>query len=342
MPFGSSSRLPSPLGDFGGTPSDSSGVGGLFEVLVTPEIVPVRIVAPVPIPVRVIEGPSARDPTGLGEVFKRDVSRSLGTGLESAFKKHKPAAPIATSQAADMGLGSLGKAGAALFVLNELKKTFIDPFIGAAKGGFDAGIQKGAGSEVLGKSFQVLGVAIGGHLLPVVIRFAAAAGAAADALDRYPKLIGDLISGGGARGGAGVGSAFGRARSAGGFGRNLAGVEVFPGIRLGGAGVGKVGGMFGKEAGEAYPEALRDVLTELRNSLGLGQAGVHGISDIRQQAQQAALGQSPLERRVREMALKWLERELGVGQPDPVAALRALMEGDLARAAALAKGGLAE
>jgi hypothetical protein len=48
----------------------------------------------------------------------------------------------------------------------------------------------------------------------------------------------------------------------------------------------------------------------LRDSVAGTQASYHGIADVRQQAQLAALNQDPVERRVRELMLKALDKYL--------------------------------
>jgi hypothetical protein len=205
-------RPPNPLGDAGGG-FDPSGGDGFAVVQVVTDIVPVRVVNTNALLVTVANFPGQPPPLpGL---------RPGATPPPLPSERVRPAAGRGGPGLADLGLGNLAKlatgaglaaAGVGLVAagLHELKGVFIDPILGAAHSGFHAGVSRGAGAEVLTKSFEVLGVAVGSLLLPVTIKLATSALVLAENFDRIADnpfirgLVGGAAAGSpGAQGGTG-------------------------------------------------------------------------------------------------------------------------------------------
>lgn len=313
--------FPNPLGN--GAPDPMGGLD-LLTKSVSNDIVAVRLVNTNPIDVRVMNFPGVPPP--LPGIKPGAVPPPLPS---SGPPKRK----VDSLGLDDVGLGKLAKlgtlagaAGAVVGSIVDFKSTFIDPLLGAARGGFNQGFARGAGTEVLGKSFEAVGTAIGVTLLPTVIKVSAAAlgmatmlDKASDGLERLYNALPDL-PGGGKNGDGLIASGFGLGDKLekinpnawlGKLSGSLGGFDFSPsGIRK------KVFGADDKkvfaDANKAEREALPLVLQSLRNSIG-GQATRMGVADVREQAQQAALQQDPIEAKLKQMLLEKLEKyELGL------------------------------
>lgn len=305
--IGGNLPFPDPLGNSAPDPMGGmnllGGGGGT-------EIAPVRIVNTNALDVRVLNFPGVPPPLP-----------GLRPGATPPALPKAPGPKKAPGIGLDtFGLGGIAKMataagaiGAVVAGLGELKSTFVDPLLGAAKGGFDSGVGKGAGTEALGKSFEVLGTAVGLVMLPAVLKVSAAAMTLAGIFDQWAdskagRVMGTSgldVAGQLAGGKPGEGS--------------LTSVER---LREKGIGLIEKNPFFGKAYGKyvdktgmrpdvsatakAEDSNLRDLMQMMRNSVG-GMASRMGVADVRDQAQQAALQQDPIEAKLKQMLLTKLE-----------------------------------
>lgn len=328
--------LPNPLGNSAPDPMPPLPVDN-------GAVIPVRLVYTAPIPVRVVGGGGGGgggrgpldNPTGkrLASVFDRlprELTGVLGRG-ERYGRGAERLVGTGTGIGTAAGLGAAAGIGFFLAGLSELKGTFIDPLVGAAKGGFQAGITKGSGAEALGESFKLLGVGLGALLLPTVIRLSAAAIGLAGTFDQMDNtLLGSTVGSNpgmdllgyltGNQGGGWLESA-----TRAGSGQGTAAGDVIAGIdeKLGGLGlpqylrpsaplIAMTGKGFGQAdaVGQKEKSALADVVTYLKQSV-TPPAQTLGVADVRAAVQAAALNRDPLEERARQAVVKGIEDAVG-------------------------------
>lgn len=111
---------------------------------------------------------------------KNDEIRTAGVVLGESFANSIRRTPVfgnmATTAMAGGSLGGVAMAGGiglAASVVGQFKSVFVDPIINAITGGFQTGVNKGMGLDVLSRSAEYLGVVIGGMLSPAIIRLSA-------------------------------------------------------------------------------------------------------------------------------------------------------------------------
>lgn len=305
--FGSG-NLPSQLGDPGG--GDAAGGGEQVVAFITPEVVPVRLVYSQPIPVIVTNFPGQPPPLPSG--------LSAPAGLPPLPKPVAPKAKEAGLGLEDLGMGGLLKLGTVAGVaaagvglltkgFEELKATFIDPILGAAKGGFDRGVEKGAGTEVVGRAFEHLGMTVGLMLLPATVQLAATALAVAETFKEWKPLLEATMPAlrliaGGPQGVASKGMAL--------AGRAIDPFGMLPAERR--QKIVEFGNPFAQFAGgvaKKEPKAMDTILRLLEMSQG-AKPGFVGVTDIRAQAQMAAM-QDPLEAEARKEMLEMIREIRG-------------------------------
>ncbi len=85
---------------------------------------------------------------------------------------------------AALGAGSLLMSG-----LDKVKETFVDPFINAAKGGFQNGFNRGSGLETFAKTFEYVGLVVGLKFAPAIITAATWVMTFADRLRASSKSV---------------------------------------------------------------------------------------------------------------------------------------------------------
>lgn len=313
--------FPSPLGNSAPQPPPLPIVIPPVDVAA---VVPVRLVYQSPIPVRVtnaseLGGGPARNPLGdtkrLASVFDR-VPRELGGLFKGraldAGKGAEGLLGMGTGAGAAAGLAVGAGVGVLLAGLGAVKSTFIDPLIGAAHGGFNTGVGRGAGLEVVGKSFEVLGTSVGVILIPATLRLAASALTLSARFDdlansKIGRLLGaspmtglGVLAGG--RPGDGFVTSAERVRGK--------GVEFMEGFL--GRGYSRYVDALGgrpdpaKTAGQEGG-ALKDVVDFMKRST-LPPAQTYGVADVRSQVQQIALNRDPLEERMRVLMVQGLEK----------------------------------
>jgi len=309
----------------------------------TPPIVPVRVINTNALDVRVMNFPGVPPPlpglrpsavppalpTKPVKQFQSIFDR-MPRQLESLFGRGSAAGRFAEKFTMNPGMGAGAGAGAvaglavgaAVAVLDQVKSIFIDPLVSAAKGGFQAGVSHGSGIEVLGKSAMTLGVSMGTVLLPAVLRVSAAMVGLSTQIEEIKgnfKQLGMVVaplttSALGEDGGKlfdiffpFVSMAADRKKEDGILGSlsKFGSVLTLPGSMFR-AFTGRH--LFGdpEKANRAEKEGLGDVIQSLRQSMGPPSA-YHGVADVRQAAQLAAL-EDPLERRMRDLMIKALER----------------------------------
>lgn len=264
------------------------GTGGeLANFTIATDVVPVRIINTNPIKVLVMNFPGVPPP--LPDMLTPPIAL--------------PPLPKRPAAIPPPGLDMVTAAKSVVGALGVVKKTFVDPFIGIAKAGFDAGLHKGAGAGTLFKSFETLGVAIGVTLIPAVIKLSVAALEAADAWIGEKQRIKQFRAEGGV-----LGIDFDNAGRRIDRGPNdkrswLGMFDDWSDRNFGGGAAGfisnnlGVGRMTPEErkkwnrdhaTGPAMDKNTEMILTSLRNGAGGSHAMYMGLSDIREQAQMAA------------------------------------------------------
>jgi hypothetical protein len=323
-----SSNLPNPLGDSG----NSGGDGALDQIvaLVTPEIVPVRLVSSSPLPVQVTNWGNNPPPLsglhGSGgppplPMSSPRLSRAKeGAGLDAiGLGDLAKLGTVAGAAAAGVGLVAAG--------LKTLKESAIDPIIGAAQGGLDRGIARGAGADVLGKAFEVAGVVIGVKLLPAVVDLASSALAAAKALKKVGEFDPwDTLVNAGSMGLGGKGSPLGETPAPSGgqvldlLGNTIGNKRWWTDAIIPGMGLLPHQKLTGPTLGQQFDrdkvEERDKVLHALNESIG-AKAQFVGVADIRAQAQMAAF-QDPLEVEVKKELVEVLRKINASGAVDKV------------------------
>lgn len=329
--------------------SSTSPAGTVKPAANTPPITPVRLINTNAIDVRVMNFPGVPpplpglrptatppplpgrpEPRGLQSIFDSmpkkmaDVfgrSGQAGRWVESFASKFTGGGATGSAIAGSAGLAVAGVG----MVLDKVKSVFIDPLVSAAQGGFQAGVSHGSGIEVLGKSAMVLGVSLGVFMLPAVLRVSAALVGLSTQVEEIKRNFTQLsrvlapFATHGVEGGAG--DLFNLFMP---FASRAAGIKKSDGILGAGSKAvtagGPLGSMFKAFTGKdllgdpqklkkAEQNAFADVVASLRQSMG-PPAGYHGIADVRQAAQLAAL-EDPLERRMRDLMVKELEKMQG-------------------------------
>jgi hypothetical protein len=291
------------------------GGDGYVAVFVVTDIVPVRVVNSNPLDVRVVNFPGVPPPLpGLrpgamppplpvGATPKAPPGLFSKVGLGS-FNMGQFAGMATAAGAVAGGIG-LAVAG-----LEQLKATFIDPILGAAKGGFDRGIARGAGVETLGKTFEVLGVTVGVMLLPAVIQLATEALTLSNIFKDFADSPGGkwMLKMSGAGGVPGTGGASPLTTMLAGREAILQKIDKLPII-------GEKFSEVTKNLGirpditktlERDKTNMAKVLQAMLESQG-AKASFVGLTDIREQAQLAAM-QSPLEREMQNLQIEYLRK----------------------------------
>lgn len=131
--------------------------------------------------------PSASDPKTAGSL----LGESFGNAVKRLpiFGNMAATAMAGGTGGAIFASGALGAVSMFGKALGEVKSVFIDPVISAAKGGFQTGLSKGSGIEVLGRSFEYLGAIIGGMFAPNIVRVSALILTLADRMQNFSGKI---------------------------------------------------------------------------------------------------------------------------------------------------------
>jgi len=289
--------------------------------------------------------------TGVESLYKTlgNSSKKQADGIASLYKSVSGGGAGAGSLGAEAAslsraAGALAPAALALLPV-AIGLQAITPMLGAIKGGFDSGVQRGAGTSVLGKAAEALGVSFGVILLPAVVKVGGALLGMAEYVSKevapaMQKWVGKLAStfGGtdektGEKKNGILGSVLNAdvnkynpqeflIRNANPFSLILQGLgkagiinkqtPVTPGqliTKIAGSAFKAAGGNVAEITGKVNSyesKGEKDFLESLKKSLA-PQASYQGIADVRQQAQLAALNEDPIERRNKEELYKFLQ-----------------------------------